>query len=745
MLRSRCIPVLSALWLLAVCLGPASRAAAAQTSSSSVLVTVTDTQGAAVVRAHVRVIDAAGRVVSSALTDAIGRARVAEAGCAGCRVEVSLAGFRTAIVPLPSGGDLSVVVAPAPIAETVVVSATRGEAPTSQVGASTTVFDRTAIERRGVPLVSQLLRSTPGAIVVHTGGLGGVTSLFVRGGESDYNTVLIDGMPLNEPGGTFNFSNLTTTDLERIEIVRGAQSALFGTDAMSSVVQLFTRRAAAGDPPLRLSASVEGGSLATSRATTGVRGASGPLDYALTGSWFGTDNRSANHRFENATASWNVGVAVGDRTSIRATGRVERQTAGTPGITAFGRPDLDARFERDDAVVGAALVHRGASITHRAMYAYSTSVQSSINLVADPAFVAEFEGRQAIFPTSDFLFHSHNNLARHRLSYQADWHVPTAGRTGTHVITALVDYDAERGLLEDRLAGSALRGSRDNVGVAVQHQWIAGRTSLTTGARVERNDSFGTAVVPRVSLLQVVRTGGRLFGRTAVRVNAGLGVKEPALLESFSPNFFFQGNPDLEPERARTFDVGLEQRLAGDRVRAEVTWFDNRFRDQITVETVDFTTFEGRFVNVDRSRSRGFEVAMDAAPAGWLEMRAGYTRLDTCRETGADDCSTFADNLQLVRRPKHSGFIDVTARFRRATVGLSGVFVGERRDVSFAVFDSPLAAEGYGVWALLAEYAVGAGLDAFVRVENLTDRDYMEPIGYQAWRRTAHAGLRVRF
>jgi vitamin B12 transporter len=726
--------------------GPFLRSARAQTSTPLALdIVVLDTQGGAVVRAHVRLVDDAGRLVAATVTDVEGRARLAAAGCAACRVEASLAGFRTGSAPASGGGTVRVVLAPAPVTESVVVSATRGEAPTGQVGASTTVFDRRAIERRGAPVVSQLLRSAPGAIVVHTGGLGGVTSLFVRGGESDYNAVLLDGIPLNEPGGTFDFSNLTTTDLERIEIVRGAQSALFGTDAMSGVVQLFTRRADAGDGRPRLTASVEGGSLSTSRLTAGVSGAIGRLDYAFTGSEFGTDNRSENHRFENATASWNVGAAFGDRLSLRVTGRLERQSAGTPGITAFGRPDRDARFERDDATVGATLVHRGTAATHRAMYAYSTSVQESTNRVADPPFVAEHDGRLAIFPTSDFQFHSFNDLSRHRLSYQVDWRAPASGRAGTHLVTALADYDAERGRLEDRLAASALDGSRDNVGVAAQHQWIAGRTSVTSGVRVERNEAFGTAVVPRLSLLQTIRTGNDALGRTAVRFNAGLGVKAPTLLESFSPNFFFRGNPDLEPERARTIDVGVEQRLADDRVRVDVTWFDNRFRDQIAVQTIDVTTFEGRFVNVDRSRSRGVELAIDAVPAGWLEVRAGYTRLETCRETETSDCSTFDDTLSLVRRPKHSGFLDVAARVRRATLALSGVFVGERRDSSIAVFDPPLAAEGYAIWTATAEYAVGAGLDAFVRVENLTDREYMEPVGYQAWRRTAHAGVRVRF
>src|SRR5439155_14660683 len=125
----------------------------------------------------------------------------------------------------------------------VVVTATRTETPSDHVGAAVTAFTATDLARRRTPTVAELLRSTPGAMIVRTGGIGAVTSLFVRGGESNHNKVLLDGIPLNEPGGAFNFSNVMTDDLERVEIVRGAQSALFGSDAMASVVQLFTKRA----------------------------------------------------------------------------------------------------------------------------------------------------------------------------------------------------------------------------------------------------------------------------------------------------------------------------------------------------------------------------------------------------------------------------------------------------------------------------------------------------------------------
>src|SRR5882672_3116287 len=146
----------------------------------------------------------------------------------------------------------------APVQESVVVSATRNETPTSQVGAAVTVVTAEEIERRDQPLIGELLRATPGVTVVRSRGLGNVTSLFVRGGESRYNTVLLDGIPLNEPGGTFNFSNLTTANLDRIEVVRGAQSALFGSDAMSSVIQLFTKRGTGRGRAPHGTATVEG-------------------------------------------------------------------------------------------------------------------------------------------------------------------------------------------------------------------------------------------------------------------------------------------------------------------------------------------------------------------------------------------------------------------------------------------------------------------------------------------------------
>ena len=207
--------------------------------------TVVDESGSALPRVAVRLVDARGADVAVTFTDSRGAFHFARA-CDACAAVVSLPGFNATRAALAGGTPVRLTLTVAPVQESVVVSATRNETPTSQVGAAVTVFTAEEIERRDTPLIGELLRATPGVTVVRSGGLGNVTSLFVRGGESSYNKVLLDGIPLNEPGGTFNFSNLTTDFVERVEVVRGAQSALFGTDAMASVVQVVSKRAPRG-------------------------------------------------------------------------------------------------------------------------------------------------------------------------------------------------------------------------------------------------------------------------------------------------------------------------------------------------------------------------------------------------------------------------------------------------------------------------------------------------------------------
>jgi len=720
---------------------------ARQASSSTASGTVADPQGAAIARAVVRLVDGGHRTVRETLTDDAGRFTLDLAGCAGCRVEASLPGFLAASAT-PESAAVRLVLALAPVSESVVVSATRDAVPGGQVGATTTVIDGAEIERRGVALVSDLLRDVPGMAVVQSGGIGGVTSVFARGGESSYNKVLLDGIPINEPGGTFNFSTLTTANLDRVEIVRGAQSALFGSDAMSSVIQLVTKRGSAAGGPFQGAATIEGGGYGTTRGGGEISGRTGRVDYAIEAGGFATDGREPNSRFTDTTASWNTGATIRPGMSLRTVGRAEWSRAGTPGQTAFGRPDLDAFFQRHDTVGGVTFEHAQGAFTGRATYAYSTSDQVSTNLIADPPYTPQFGTNVGAFQFFDFLFDTDNTIARHRVSYQGDWRLGRLGRVATaQFLTAAVDVDAERATLRDRMAGATVRAARNNAGVTLQYQAVSSRISLVAGVRAEDNASFGTVGVPRLSVSGLAHRGSGTLGDTKLKFNAGLGVKEPTILQSFSPNAYFLGNPNLLPERARTVDVGVEQRFADDRAKVEVVWFDNRYRNQIATQTTDFTTFAAEYFNIGLTTARGLELAAETAPVPAVHLRGGYTFTDSKIVDSTNSFSpVFAVGQWAFRRPRHAGFVQIAWERRAVTIDLAGTFTGRRTDSDFVSLGTPITSDApYAVWTLGGHYRPTPRVDLFLRIENLTDKDYMEPLGYRAWRRTAHVGVRIGF
>ena len=706
---------------------------------------VVDPSGVPVPRAYVRVLDANGKTTAGGFSEADGRFRL-ESSAPTCRVEVLLAGFETASVPC-GAGPIEVKLALAPVKEAIVVSGTRGEAPMSQLGASVTVFDTADLERRQSPLVADLLTASPGVTIARNGGYGTVTSLFVRGGESNYNKVLIDGIPVNEPGGYFNFSNTTSENLERVEIVRGAQSGLFGSDAMASVIQLVTRRGHAGAPP-RVDAAIEGGTYNTGRARAGIAGGSTRADYSAGVAWVTTDNRTDNNHFENTTLSATAGVQLGAGASIRGVARGELGKAGAPGATAFGRADTDAFFRRHDGVGGVTFLQDlGSGFTHRATYGLSVSHQASTNLHEDPPYTPQFGSSVSPFEFFDFLYDSRVDLRRHYATYQTDWRPVTTGRFGDHQVTAAVDWDGERGTLTDALAGTEVVARRDNVGWTLQEQALWPRFFAAASVRVEQNDSFGTATVPRVSGAFVARQSRGAFGETRLKASAGRGIKEPTLIQSYSPEPSFLGNPDRLPERSRSVDAGIEQRLAHDRLKIEATWFDGLFRNIISTRTLSFDPFRSQYFNIGETRAKGLELAGDAAPIAAVRLRGGYTFMPSrVTLSTSPESEVFAVGQWLFRRPRHAGYAEAVWSGSAATVSLTGTFVGRRVDSDFSALEPPITSnDGHATWDLRAAYRLSSRLTLTAAVDNVTNADYMDPLGYPALQRAFRAGVRAAF
>jgi outer membrane cobalamin receptor len=713
----------------------------AVSNSPDITGSVVDASGRPVPRAHVTVVDA-GVVYADTLTAVDGTFHVASAP-AQCQVEASLPGFTSATAACDTSAPLRLTLQLAPIADNIVVSATRTEAPAGQVAAAITVFDAADIARRQQPLLADLLRDAPGTMVVTTGSPGSVTSMFVRGGESNYTKVLLDGIPLNEPGGAFNLSNVTTDNLDRVEMVRGANSALYGSDAMTGVVQLFTRRGSTAKPDVQIGA--EGGTFSTGRVSATVSGGTPRADYSVAVAGLTTDNEVPNSAFDNLTVSASGGATLAPGTTLRSVFRLERGTTGTPGQTAFGRPDLDALFERHDGQWGVSFDQTRGALHQSANYGLAVSHQASTDLIVDPDYTPSYQGHTAPFPFSDFTYDSRTDLTRHRASYQIDGTIATA-RAGTHVETALVDWDGERATLADAMAGTSQAVSRNNVGLSFQHQALWSRVFVTAGVRFEHNASFGDATVPRIAAAWYAHAGNGAVGVTRIHGTAGTGIKEPTVLQSFSPNPYFMGNPNLEPERARTVDFGVEQRFAGDRVRVDATWFDNRYRDIISLGDPDPVTFASQYFNIGLTRARGAELSGDVVLARGLRAGAAYTLTDSEILESTSSSPAFAEGRSAFRRPRHAGSVELAWTGGRAAASLNGVFVGQRSDSDLSALEPPLLFnEGYATWGARASFAVTRNVSLTGAIDNLTDSHYMEPLGYPVLPRAFRGGLRLHF
>ena len=630
-----------------------------------------------------------------------------------------------------------VVLAPAPLREHVVVAATRGDAALSTLGVSVGVADAEEIAEREPSSLLQLLQDLPGVAVARAGGPGSQASAFVRGGESRFARILVDGVPVNQPGGSFDFGSALPLELERIEVVRGAASSLYGTDALAGVIHLVTRRAGPG-PGFGLRAEAEGGSFAWRRFQGGTSGRAGAWDWNAGVLRLDTDNETPNSAFRETAAAAAIGLGLGERTALRFVLRGEDSARGTPGPTAFGRPDKDARFERTDATAAAHLRHDRERSAHDLRLGVARTAQLSTNPEDSGAYVPRAGDVIGTFELADFPdpLGFQNDTARPFASYQGE------ARAGSrHLLSGGIDLEHETGELGSR-GGDLIAPSRTNVGIYAQDRVVFGdRVFATAGGRIERNGDFGTRAVPRVGVAVRVRGG---LDATTLRASGGMGIKEPNFFEAFGTSFFARGNPALKPERSRTFDAGIEQRLLQGRVRAEATLFHHAYFDQIAFTVIDFETFQGTYVNLARTRAQGVEVGVEAAPSPRLHLRADYTLLDgEILVSPSDFDPVYAAGQPLLRRPRHQASLSVRGGGARASGGATLVLVGRRADSDFVglgLGESP----SYARLDLRARARLTRRIEGFVVAENVLDREYQEALGYPALGRAVRAGLRFR-
>jgi len=702
-------------------------------SAAEIKIKVVDPQGAAVAGAQVSLLGDAGRVLATQSTSAEGVAIFRTSASGVSQARVLAPGFAEETIEVASQ-EATVSLRLAPASETVVVSATRTPVSGEAAGADVSVLTALPLTEMHSTAASDAVRFLPGAIINDAGQRGGLTSLFVRGGESRYNKVIVDGVTINEPGGTFDFGTLGLDQADRMEFVRGAQSTLYGSDAMTSVVQVWTRTGSTRVPELRFGA--DGGNFGTANGFASLAGARGRFDYNVYGSEFNTNGDGINNAYSDSLQGANAGAALNDRTSLRLRLRHSNSHTGVSGEWNFNGAELQPPDPSDWSQLNNLLGSAELAVTgpsgwehHFTGFDYVYRYYE-LNLNGDADRVFDFPSNEV------------DHINRAGFEYQGDY----SERTWAHT-TFGYRVENENGFVGNLDYGAQTHGQRLNDDVYGQQQLTWGRLTAIAGARFVHNSAFGNTGLPRVAMVWQALHGGNVFSGTRLRFSYATGFKEPRLEETFNgipANPFNIPNPGLKPERTRAFEAGIQQNFFTGKYVFTATYFNNLFRDQINYVTVDPVNFVGEYSNVNQALAHGAEAGVQAKLRSRLLLNAGYTYTSTqILENPAPINSLYDPGSPLLRRPKHSATALLTYLGTRWGGNLGGSFVGRRPDSDFLGFNIDHAA-GYVRADVGGWYAVRPWVTAYVNVENALDRRYNEVVGYPALPVNFRAGLRFR-
>ena len=603
----------------------------------------------------------------------------------------------------------------------VTVTATRAPTELREIGQSLTLITAEDIEAQGARDVLQILETVPGLNVARTGSFGGTGSVFVRGGESDFNLVLIDGVQVNQPGGTFDFADLTTTNIERIEIVRGPSSVLYGADAMTSTIHIITRKGE-GKPSGNL--RLEGGTFNTYLVRGAIQGEAEKLHYTLGAHYSQSDGlHELNNQYDKVELSANTSFDLTSSSSISGNvryldGELHLPTDGTGAVV----DPNDFRTTQETLY--------SASYENLLSNRYSTKVQYGFHRKVSRNIQLE----DSIVDFSDDEFKSIEN--RNYLDWQNNFQVDPR-----NMITAGVSYEREASETADL--------ARRSVGLYLQEQFSwADRFFLTVGGRYDNNDRFESFATGSVSMGYLINDEFKL------RTSLGNGFRAPNFIEIVGlPNFGIVGNEALQTEKNLATDFGLDYFSRNGGTGVSGTVFFNRFSDLIEFS---FAVAPGspNYINVEKARSQGVELEGFIAPTGELRLGAHYTLTDTkVTDAGTVPGGNFVEGEQLLRRPRHAGGVYAQFRKTRYNLRIDFKYKGKRDDRLFLpdFTSSRVVLPGYwkvdvGVTIPVVQLSDSPSDVALVfRGENIFNKRYTEPAGFESLGRSLTAGLEVTF
>jgi len=604
---------------------------------------------------------------------------------------------------------------------TVSVSPTATTQSLDTVASSVTVVTAQEIDAQQHRTANDVLKSVPGVNVVQGGGPGALTSVFIRGTNSNHSKAIVDGIDVSDPSGvnrSFNFGHLTTFDLERVEILRGPQSGLYGADALGGVVVAYTKK---GEGPLKVEALAEAGSFGTFNQAVAARGSVDRFNYAFNVGHFRADSvavtpgdillpgtKALKSNYDNMTYSTKLGVDVTRDVTLNFVARYIDTAFGFQGDSfSFGdftyRPDA-SRSTQDTKQ----FLTRGEAVW--SLYGGRLKNIVGINYTdlstkdSSPTAGASFADGQ-------------------RVKY--DWRSVVEVSRGV-TVTAGADYQIEK------LQVPALEAEESNSGIYLQAQVEPVRNLFLVGnVRHDDNEIFGGATTWRLSSAYLFEETG-----TKIKGSVGTAFKAPSLSQKFQdfPAFNFFANPNLKPEDSTGYDIGFEQAVFGGRAQLGATYFHNDITNLIN-GTYDPVTFLSSVDNIGRVTTKGIEVFASADVTDNLRLRADYTYLEAFDETTGEE---------LKRRPRHKATLSAGWKPSDPLLLTASVsYFSTALDYDRPTFAAVTVAD-YALVNLAADFAVNANVSLFGRIDNLLDKKYENPAGFEGNGLGAFAGVKLR-
>jgi vitamin B12 transporter len=602
--------------------------------------------------------------------------------------------------------------------DTIVVTATRIPTPESQVASSITVVSAQDIAARQLETLPDLLQQVPGLNVVQTGGPGGQTSVFMRGTNSNHTKVLVDGIDVSDPSnptGAFDFSQFLTADIERVEVLRGPQSGLYGSDAIGGVINVITK---SGSGPAQFNASAEAGSFDTFNQSFGVSGSLEQFHYAASVDHFhagetpvtplyllAPGERRIDDYDDNVTASTKLGYDITDDLDL---GLVARYTT------------THLRFTGDDYVDYYPLIFPDTSQSEddaRQIYTRASAHWTAFGGAFEETLGVAYSNLKSSDLSPD---DPRSDLAGNRI--KADWQ-------GNIRIAAeeklIIGAEHQRDEISLPISASTTIDS----GYAELQSGFGAGFYDSASVRYDDNDRFGGKATFRLAPTYLIEGSG-----TKIKASVGSGFKAPTLDQLFQsfPSFDFYANPNLRPESSLGWDLGFEQALAAQSLRVGATYFHNSIKNLIT-DNADFTSY----TNIGRAVTDGVESFVAYQALANLALRLDYTYTQATDEVLQEE---------LLRRPKHKADLNLgwqpSARFSvNAAVLATSSWIDGNRDFTIARLTAP----GFVTVNLAGSFDVTRHFALYARIDNLFNHHYEDPVGFLQPRLGAYAGVKTKF